>query len=292
MIIKIEKSPKQNKRYRVTLDDGRIFDFGLDSGSTYIDHHDKEKRFNYVKRHMANKTEKQLIENLVPSPALFSMILLWGPYADLHKNIEYLNNLWKEKHGGSAKNAGYVRRMEAEGKLELHKVTNPSKHLQNKYGQQPQQQLPIPEPEPQAPQHEAPIFYDNENVEFNVAKPKKKIQRTQQPTEAQEERAQEERITTVNYLQNLKANLVALKKELGKENSKYLDVLEEVRTRKGLKKDERTNLEQEARNRYVNNINKIKQKYKDVYQFIKNNRLNDNDLNNVHQYIRDKIKSL
>jgi len=35
-------------------------------------------RANYWKRHLANRTEDERITNLVPSPALFSAMLLWG----------------------------------------------------------------------------------------------------------------------------------------------------------------------------------------------------------------------
>jgi hypothetical protein len=34
---------------------------------------------------------------LVPSPALFSLYLLWGKYTDLNDNINHLNNLWEIK---------------------------------------------------------------------------------------------------------------------------------------------------------------------------------------------------
>lgn len=81
------------------MDTGKHYDFGLDTGQTYIDHHDNKKRENYRKRHLANSIEKALNENLVPSPSLFSMFLLWGKFTDLDKNIVYLNSLWKQKHG-------------------------------------------------------------------------------------------------------------------------------------------------------------------------------------------------
>jgi hypothetical protein len=92
-IIKIEASPLKNKRYRVYLDNGLNYDFGLKNGSTYIDHKDAIKRTNYLKRHMANKIESKLIKNLVPSPSLFSAYLLWGKSTNLKDNIDYLNNL-------------------------------------------------------------------------------------------------------------------------------------------------------------------------------------------------------
>jgi hypothetical protein len=93
MIVEISVSKKVSKKYCVRLDDGRTFDFGLKNGNTFLDHHDVEKRENYWKRHLANKTEHRLITNLIPSPALFSAMLLWGDSTSLNKNIRDLNHL-------------------------------------------------------------------------------------------------------------------------------------------------------------------------------------------------------
>jgi hypothetical protein len=90
-IIKITSSPRKNKRYRVFLNDGNYYDFGLLGGSTYIDHHDKIKRDNYRKRHYV--MEKKFIDKLTPSPSLFSYYLLWGDSDDINKNIMHLNKL-------------------------------------------------------------------------------------------------------------------------------------------------------------------------------------------------------
>jgi hypothetical protein len=98
MIINITDSPKKNKRLRITMDNGKHYDFGLDTGSTYIDHHDKVKRYNYWARHYGNQKEKALIDSLTPSNSLFSAYILWGPYTNIEDNIRYLNNLWKKKH--------------------------------------------------------------------------------------------------------------------------------------------------------------------------------------------------
>jgi hypothetical protein len=95
-IIKLIKSPRKNKRFRVFLDNGEHYDFGLDTGSTYIDHRDKEKRENYRARHMGNLSEKYLIENLIPSPALFSYWLLWGDSVLLEQNLKNLNKMFKK----------------------------------------------------------------------------------------------------------------------------------------------------------------------------------------------------
>jgi hypothetical protein len=97
MIVKIDESPLKNKRYRVTLDNGKTYDFGLQGGQTYIDHKDKDKRENYRKRHLGNQIERSLIEYLVPSPALFSYALLWGAYTSLQENIAHLNAAWATK---------------------------------------------------------------------------------------------------------------------------------------------------------------------------------------------------
>lgn len=102
MIIDIKKSPVAYKRFRVAMDNGKTYDFGLSSGSTYIDHKDKILRAAYIKRHLGNETEKKLIDNLVPSPALFSAQLLWSildaSSTSLEKNIKLLNAAWKSKH--------------------------------------------------------------------------------------------------------------------------------------------------------------------------------------------------
>ena len=92
-IVSIEDSKRKTKRYRVYLDDGSYYDFGLKGGNTYIDHHDKKKRDAYRKRHLGNETEKHLIESVTPSPSLFAFWLLWGDSINIMKNIDELNKL-------------------------------------------------------------------------------------------------------------------------------------------------------------------------------------------------------
>ena len=94
-ITNIKKSPRKNKRFRVYLNDETFYDFGLKGGETYIDHYNKEMRFNYRARHLANGSENQLIKNVIPSPALFSYYLLWGQSKNIEKNIKFLNSLLK-----------------------------------------------------------------------------------------------------------------------------------------------------------------------------------------------------
>ena len=79
------------------MDDNEIYHFGFKNGQNYIDHNDIKKRDYYFKRHMANHTENELIINVIPSPALFSAILLWGPHKTSQENAKYLNDLFKMK---------------------------------------------------------------------------------------------------------------------------------------------------------------------------------------------------
>lgn len=96
-IVELTKSPKDSKRFRIVLNiDGkqRHWDFGATSANTYIDEGNKVKRANYRKRHLANPVERERVENAIPSPALFSMVLLWGNSTDLTDNIVELQQMF------------------------------------------------------------------------------------------------------------------------------------------------------------------------------------------------------
>lgn len=100
-IVNITESPKLTKRYRVFLNNNNQiehYDFGLDGGSTYLDHKDPIKRQNYWLRHYGNTRERHLIQTLTPSPATFSAYLLWGNSTSLKENIKDLNKLFSEKN--------------------------------------------------------------------------------------------------------------------------------------------------------------------------------------------------
>ena len=100
-IIKIERSKRLSKRFKVILDNGEEYHFGQEfsDGShpiTYIDGATKEKRDNYLKRHLGNKIEANLIQTLTPSPSLFSYYLLWNT-PSLNENVKILNKLWRSR---------------------------------------------------------------------------------------------------------------------------------------------------------------------------------------------------
>src|SRR5688500_17593408 len=69
--------------------------------------------------------------------------------------------------GGGGKNAGFVRRMEAEKKIQFQKITNPSKYMINKYGQS----VPIEERPDSHTVEATPLSRFDD---YHVGKPKKK----------------------------------------------------------------------------------------------------------------------
>ena len=80
MIIKL--STTKNKRYDAIYENGIIVHFGSKNGSTYIDHHDKIKRDNYIKRH--SKLYEYWDDPY--SAGSLSRYLLWGDHTSLNDN--------------------------------------------------------------------------------------------------------------------------------------------------------------------------------------------------------------
>jgi hypothetical protein len=89
-------SDKPSKRFVIVFGDKKYY-FGSPTGFTYIDGATDKQRDNYRKRHLANKTERYRVENLIHSPALFSFFILWGDSRDPIKNLKKLNALMKHK---------------------------------------------------------------------------------------------------------------------------------------------------------------------------------------------------
>lgn len=77
----IKPSTRQNKRFQATFKNGTTVHFGLKNGETYIDHGDKQKRENYLKRHIKNEDW-----NNPYSAGALSRFLLWGDHKTLNEN--------------------------------------------------------------------------------------------------------------------------------------------------------------------------------------------------------------
>ena len=85
-------SDKPSKRF-VAVYNNKKYYFSQPDAYTYIDGADVSVRDNYRKRHYANKNEKYKIDNLIPSPALFSYYITWGDSRNIRTNIKTLNKL-------------------------------------------------------------------------------------------------------------------------------------------------------------------------------------------------------
>lgn len=77
----IKASTRKDKRFMATFNNRKTIHFGSANGQTFIDHGDKIKRENYIKRHAVNED----FSNPYSASAL-SRWLLWGDYKTLDEN--------------------------------------------------------------------------------------------------------------------------------------------------------------------------------------------------------------
>jgi hypothetical protein len=86
-LIYFNKSTNPTKRFMIKFSNPRkTIHFGDINGSTYIDHHDKDKRDNYIARHEVREDWNNI------NAGSLSRYLLWGDSKDLKTNlIKYLN---------------------------------------------------------------------------------------------------------------------------------------------------------------------------------------------------------
>jgi hypothetical protein len=93
-IVDVVPSHRKDKKYKAIISDGREIHFGLKGSHTYVEGASQQTRNAYLKRHLANKIENNLIKNLIMSPSLLSAYLLWNT-DNLADNVEILNKLLK-----------------------------------------------------------------------------------------------------------------------------------------------------------------------------------------------------
>ena len=74
-------------------DPDKVIHFGSRASKTYLDHGDKDRRANYLKRHKVNETWTD-----PTTPGALSAFLLWGPHTDLHANLTYFLHHFNIKH--------------------------------------------------------------------------------------------------------------------------------------------------------------------------------------------------
>lgn len=205
--------------------------------------------------------------------------------------------------GGNAKSAGYVRRMEAEKKIQFAKISRPSKYMINKYGSAAPARPVTPVPVVEEAYDDAPLFANDDYVEYNVArtsKPKAKA-KNRGPTEAEEERAERAKRAEQERREaeaaeraaeraaehaSLKKSVLDCKKAMDKEKNTVDDVLANLKHTKGMRKAAKEEMEQKILAKHRSNISKIKQQYPQVYRYCKTNKLDANDLNAVYKHVR------
>ena len=85
--ISLEKSNKANKKLVIKFSEPTLtIHFGSKNSSTFLDHHDKIKRSNYLKRHRVNEDWNQV------NAGSLSAYILWGDSSDMYANlINYLD---------------------------------------------------------------------------------------------------------------------------------------------------------------------------------------------------------
>ena len=85
-LLRLEKSPKSEKKYRAVFetDSGRLThtDFGDSSMEDYTQHHDKERRENYRSRHQSD-----LKTNDPTRAGYLSYYILGGDYKSVRTNM-------------------------------------------------------------------------------------------------------------------------------------------------------------------------------------------------------------
>ena len=85
--ISLEKSNKPNKKLVIKFSEPELtMHFGSKNSSTFLDHQDKIKRTNYLKRHKVNENWDQV------NAGSLSAYILWGDSSDMYANlINYLD---------------------------------------------------------------------------------------------------------------------------------------------------------------------------------------------------------
>ncbi len=88
-LLSVVVSPLKTKKWRANFDNGTHTDFGFKGMEDYTQHGDKDRRFNYVRRHL-----KDLKTNDPTRAGFLSMFILWGKSRSIEKNIQYYKQMF------------------------------------------------------------------------------------------------------------------------------------------------------------------------------------------------------
>jgi len=231
--------------------------------------------------------------------------------------IGHMDNLCKELclMDGGSKASGYVQRLQAENKIIFDKINNPSKYMIDRYGTiyeeqrdrpEPQYEeerpMPIPMPVASLPRQ---LFQPDEVTDFNVRreKPKKKRLTIRAPTETEEDRDKqrkseeqrkevERRSKLVELYDSLKTQSVDLKDKIAREKETYDKVYKALQSKKGISLKKKYEIENQNFQIYQSKLKTIKEGYPELLKYIKENKLNVEDLNSVYRNVRIRMDKL
>ncbi len=80
--ISLDKSNKPNKKLVITFSEPNLtIHFGSKNSSTFLDHYDKTKRSNNLKRHRVNENWDKV------NAGSLSAYILWGSSTDMYTNL-------------------------------------------------------------------------------------------------------------------------------------------------------------------------------------------------------------
>ena len=91
MKVHLQKSTRPNKKFRVTLDNGRHVDFGATGYSDYTKHKDTERMRRYVMRHASRENWKR---SGIDTPGFWSRWILWSK-PSLSSAVKFTANKFK-----------------------------------------------------------------------------------------------------------------------------------------------------------------------------------------------------
>lgn len=88
-LVDITESPNSKKRFRAYFNNGKHTDFGDPQMESYIQHHDKGRRYQYWQRHI-----NDLKTNDPTRAGYLSMFILWGNSTNIETNIRSYKELF------------------------------------------------------------------------------------------------------------------------------------------------------------------------------------------------------
>lgn len=90
--VSLTPSSRKDKKYMIRFQEPNlVIHFGSKGSSTYLDHHDKVKRENYLKRHYVNEDWTKV------NAGSASRYILWGDSIDLKTNLRVFLDTFRIK---------------------------------------------------------------------------------------------------------------------------------------------------------------------------------------------------